>query len=80
LGGIYLLLKRNKFKSAFIIALVVFRHWLLDIVPHRADMPLSFSEDMLLGLGLWNLPDMVIPLELAFLGFGIEPGRLSPYG
>ena len=71
LGSIYLLFKGNKFRSAFIIALMVISHWLLDVVTHRADMPLSFSENLLLGLGLWDLPAVVIPLELAIFGFGL---------
>ncbi len=71
LGGMFYLIKRSKLMSALVIALVVVSHWLLDVLTHRADMPFSFSENVLLGLGLWDFPAVVIPLELAFFGFGL---------
>ncbi|MBU7579252.1 MAG: hypothetical protein KAF27_02100 [Porphyrobacter sp.] len=48
--------------------LVVLSHWLLDFVVHVPDLTLDGTPPKL-GLGLWNVPWLAIPLELA-LTFG----------
>ncbi|MFC1553704.1 hypothetical protein ACFL7D_03630 [candidate division KSB1 bacterium] len=53
LGGIYYLVKKFP-KGAFILAAGVFSHWILDLISHGRDLPLSFSNESLVGLGLWN--------------------------
>ncbi|MCW1381778.1 hypothetical protein OLX02_02970 [Novosphingobium sp. KCTC 2891] len=54
--------------AAGIAALVVLSHWLLDLLVHRPDLTLAGAPPML-GLGLWNLPLIEKPVELA-LTFG----------
>lgn len=45
-------------------AAVVLSHWLLDLLVHRPDLTLAGGADKL-GWGLWDLPAIAIPLELA---------------
>jgi membrane-bound metal-dependent hydrolase YbcI (DUF457 family) len=57
-------------RTGFVLGAVVFSHWLLDLVVHRADMPiLPGSQGTLprLGLGLWQLPRAVMLVELALV-------------
>lgn len=53
---------------ALIAAVVVISHWILDFLVHRPDLTLAGVPPKL-GLGLWNIPSVEIPLELA-LTFG----------
>jgi hypothetical protein len=70
LGGLYLLLKKNR-RAAFVIGLVVFSHWILDLLTHRPDLPLGIGGNTYFGFGLWNsIPGTVIA-ELALFLAGI---------
>ena len=48
-------------------ALVVASHWFFDLLVHRPDLTLAGSPPKL-GLGLWNLPQVEMPLELGLIG------------
>ncbi|MDA0819126.1 MAG: hypothetical protein O3C52_08440 [Proteobacteria bacterium] len=50
--------------AGILAGLVVLSHWVLDFLTHRPDLTLA-GGDSLYGLGLWNLPLIAIPLELA---------------
>jgi hypothetical protein len=52
-----------------LVALASFSHWLLDVPMHTADMPL-YDDTAKVGLGLWNHPEIGLPLELALLALG----------
>lgn len=52
-GGVYLLWRRSP-RAALVIGVLVFSHWVLDLVVHRPDLPLAPGSDMFFGLGLWN--------------------------
>ena len=54
--------------AALIGGAVVLSHWLLDLLVHRPDLTIAGSPPPL-GLGLWNHPEIEIPLELV-LAFG----------
>jgi membrane-bound metal-dependent hydrolase YbcI (DUF457 family) len=55
-------------RTAALLGLGVFSHWLLDLLVHRPDLPL-LPHGPYVGLGLWNLPAVAVPLELAiYLG------------
>jgi hypothetical protein len=43
---------------------VVLSHWLLDLIVHVPDLTIDGTPPKL-GLGLWNMPWVAIPLELA---------------
>jgi membrane-bound metal-dependent hydrolase YbcI (DUF457 family) len=57
---------RWKLRSGIVLGLVSFSHWLLDLVVHRADMPLlpgeigHFSK---FGFGLWRVPQTTVGIE-----------------
>ena len=61
-GGIYYLSSRNK-KGAILLSLLVMSHWLLDLITHRPDLPLNFSETKMAGLGLWNNKMLTLVVE-----------------
>jgi membrane-bound metal-dependent hydrolase YbcI (DUF457 family) len=69
-GGMYYL-RRRLSREAFVVGLVVFSHWLLDLVTHRPDLPLLGNGSMKFGLGLWNsLPGTII-VEFSLFAAGI---------
>jgi len=57
-------------RSAALLGLAVFSHWLLDLVVHRPDLPL-YDDAAKVGLGLWNLPAIAFGLETLLLLGGI---------
>ena len=63
----FLFLHARTFVPAIAGLLVVMSHWLLDLVVHRPDLTLTGGGPRL-GLGLWDLPLVAIPLELALIG------------
>ena len=50
-------------RAALIGALMVFSHWVLDLLVHRPDLTI-IGGDPRLGLGLWNSPLIEMPLEV----------------
>src|SRR5690606_34253405 len=69
-GLVYLFTTRYK-RGAWVVGLLVLSHWLLDIVVHRADLPLGFSQSKFWGLGLWNYPAVTYILEFGILAIGL---------
>ncbi|XOV93768.1 MAG: metal-dependent hydrolase [Bacteroidota bacterium] len=68
LGGIYFAMTKNK-KGSQLLGLLVVSHWILDLLTHRADLPLSPFGGPKVGLGLWNMPALEIIIEIGlFLG------------
>ncbi len=49
--------------GGFLAALVVASHWLLDWLTHAPDLTLA-GGDKAYGLGLWNHPEIAMPLEI----------------
>ncbi|TNE64085.1 MAG: hypothetical protein EP344_04015 [Bacteroidetes bacterium] len=70
IGGLYWLLTRYP-RGAWVVGACVVSHWLLDLVVHRPDLPLTFAESPLLGLGLWNSKAGTVVVELGLLATGI---------
>jgi membrane-bound metal-dependent hydrolase YbcI (DUF457 family) len=72
-GGIfasfYYFFTKNRSGSLLLLVLVL-SHWVLDLLVHRPDLPLTPFSDFKVGLGLWNFPVIEIVLEfgLFFLG------------
>jgi len=67
----YMLISRAGPKAAIVIAAVVLSHWVLDVVTHRRDMPVTMSDSSAIGMGLWNFPAVAVPLELLLFGLGV---------
>ena len=52
------------------IAALVFSHYVLDVITHRPDMPITLSGSRRLGFGLWNFPGTTLALESAMFILG----------
>ena len=62
-------LRRGR-RAATVLALVSFSHWVLDLIVHRADMPLlpgNAGALPRLGFGLWRWPLAAAALELVMV-------------
>lgn len=70
LGGIYYAVRHDR-RSAGVVGLLVFSHWILDVPMHRPDLPLWPGSATRVGLGAWRSIPLTIVLELAVLGFGL---------
>ena len=54
-------------RGGYVIAGVVFSHWILDLIVHRPDLPIlpgNLGNLPLLGFGLWQYPAISAILEL----------------
>jgi hypothetical protein len=57
-------------RTGIVLAAVVFSHWLLDLIVHRADMPIlpaNAGNLPRLGFGLWRHPLAAMAAELALI-------------
>ena len=70
-ASLYIVLWRTGAKAAIVIAALVFSHWVLDVLSHRPDMPISLGDAPKIGIGLWNYPMIAIPVELLLFGIGV---------
>ncbi len=57
-------------RGAVLLGAGVFSHWILDFLVHRPDMPI-LPDGPYVGLGLWNFPWIVLPLETGLYAIGI---------
>jgi len=59
--------------GGFLISAVVFSHWILDLLVHRADLPIlpgNYGNLPLLGFGLWQYPTVSMIIELIIIASG----------
>ena len=52
--GVAFYVFRRRWLPATLLGMVVLSHWFLDLVVHRADLPLAPGSDLKVGFGLWN--------------------------
>ena len=71
-------------RAAIVIAAGVFSHWILDVVTHSPDMPITPLGTTKIGLRLWDSTAATIVVELAMLAGGVwlylqaaKPRRVS---
>ncbi len=57
--------------AASVVGGLVFSHFVLDVLTHRPDMPLAPGVSAKMGLGLWNVPAVEIPLETLMFAAGV---------
>lgn len=55
---------QHSLRLGVLAGLVVLSHWLLDYLVHVPDLTIDGTPPRL-GLGLWNMPMLAMPLELA---------------
>ncbi|HEY0679840.1 MAG TPA: hypothetical protein VGD17_16265 [Chitinophagaceae bacterium] len=69
-GVIYYMIRKD-LKSAVLLGALVLSHWFLDLIAHRPDLPITFSEQTKVGLGLWNYKTATLIIELLVFAAGI---------
>jgi membrane-bound metal-dependent hydrolase YbcI (DUF457 family) len=57
----------RKQSVAFVVALAVLSHWLLDLIVHTPDLPLWTDDSIKFGFGLWNNAAAAYALEAILL-------------
>ena len=68
---LYRVIRRNGTSlPAVVVGAAVFSHWVLDLLVHRPDLSL-YDDTAKVGLGLWNVPAVELPLELILLFGGL---------
>jgi hypothetical protein len=70
LALIYSILKKDK-RAAIVLCLVVFSHWILDLITHRPDLSLGLGGSRYFGLGLWNSVPGTLIAEFGLFAAGI---------
>lgn len=66
---LYGLLKGGSRLALLTVGALVFSHYVLDVITHRPDMPLTINGAQKLGLGLWNYPGTTLTIEsVLFIG------------
>ena len=67
-GSMFRLLKPSAGAKGFwVIAALVFSHWVLDLIVHRPDLALYPGSSTVLGFGLWNFPIVAYVLEMGLM-------------
>ena len=66
---LYLAIRRGRV-GAITIGALVFSHYVLDVITHRPDMPITVEGSTRLGLGLWNYPGTTLAVESAMFIIG----------
>jgi hypothetical protein len=61
---------RGSAGGAVLVAAAVFSHWVLDLIVHRADLPL-YGNAHKVGLGLWKHAAPALTLEMIVLWGGL---------
>jgi membrane-bound metal-dependent hydrolase YbcI (DUF457 family) len=70
IGAIYFASRRYG-RGAWIVALLVVSHWVLDVPMHAKDLPITPWSDTKLGWGLWNSLPATHIIEFAIYAIGI---------
>lgn len=60
---VYRVAKGSRTAAIATIAALVFSHYVLDVITHRPDMPITITGTTKLGLGLWNFPGTTLAVE-----------------
>jgi len=72
LAAAYVALARAGLAAAVTLALLVVSHWVLDVITHRPDMPVTLTGTTRVGLGLWNSIPGTIAVEVVMFAAGLE--------
>ena len=67
---LYLAFRRGR-AGAVTVGALVFSHYILDVITHRPDLPVTINGELRLGFGLWNYPGTTLAVETAIFLAGI---------
>ena len=70
LALLYLAVRRGR-AGALTVGTLVFSHYLLDLITHRPDLPVTIEGSTRLGFGLWNYPGTTLAVESGMFLIGI---------
>jgi membrane-bound metal-dependent hydrolase YbcI (DUF457 family) len=70
-GLFYMVVQRARAKTAIILSVLVLSHWFLDVITHRADMPIVLNDSIRIGFGLWNYPILAVTSEILLFAVGV---------
>jgi hypothetical protein len=59
----WLAIRRGTPRAALVLVALVLSHWLLDVLSHRPDMPVTLTGEARLGMGLWNSVGATLAVE-----------------
>ncbi len=62
--------RSDGWRGPVLVGLAVFSHWVLDLLVHRADLPL-YDNSMKVGMALWNYPVLAFVMEVVVLFAGL---------
>lgn len=69
-SGVYALIRRYP-RGAVVALGLVLSHWVLDVVTHRADLPLVPLGGPVVGLGLWHSVPATVVVEGLMFALGL---------
>jgi hypothetical protein len=58
-------------KGSLVLSLLVFSHWVLDLIVHAPDLQLIPGNELKVGLGLWNSVTWTVVLESLIFVTGV---------
>ncbi|MEA2562061.1 MAG: hypothetical protein QOH06_3565 [Acidobacteriota bacterium] len=70
-GIVYKLARRSRPAIGLLLAALVVSHWVLDLVMHRPDLPLTVGGAERYGFGLWNSLPGTLAVELPLFLAGV---------
>lgn len=80
-GIVFIIFKviRKSNREALVLALVVFSHWVFDLVSHHPDLPL-WGNSYKVGFGLSNFPvvDLIVQVSLFLIGMALYVRYTEP--
>lgn len=66
-SGLYWIVRRGGIVTLAVTGGLVLSHWVLDVITHAPDMPVTLRGDTRIGLGLWeSLPATLVVESLLF--------------
>ena len=68
LGAAIVFMVKREWWPAIVLGCCVGSHWILDFITHRPDLPLTLSEEVKVGLGLWNNKVATVVVEFVLFG------------
>jgi len=76
----YMAFRRSRLQAALVIGALVLSHWVLDVLTHRPDLPITLTGTGRLGLGLWNSLPLAVAVEtlLFIVGVGLYARATEP--
>jgi len=70
-GGGYVLIRKSRTLTGVVIGGLVLSHWVLDVLTHRPDMPITIGGSTRLGLDLWDSLPATVAIELLLFAVGV---------